>query len=71
MRILRWIFDNIKKCRIKRMRSWVFGIESIGDKLRKTLLRWFRHVQCRATTVQLIFYQKRIVQLIKKKVFFM
>lgn len=49
------------------MRSWLFGIESIGDKLRKIWLRWFRHVQCRATTVQLMFYQKRVVQLIKKK----
>ena len=50
MGMLRWMCDKTRKNKIKneRFREHL-GVSTIGDKIRKTRLRWFEHVQCRPT----------------------
>ena len=51
MKMLRWMCRKTRKDKIKneRFRKHL-GVASIRDKIRKTRLRWFGHVQHKPTT---------------------
>ena len=52
MRMLSWMRDKTMKDKIRNGRFQEhLEVVSIGDKVRKTHLKWFGHVQQRSTTI--------------------
>lgn len=48
MRILRWMCGKTRKIKIKNEQLLEqLEVESIGEKIRETRLKWFEYVRCR------------------------
>ena len=52
MGMLRWMCNKTRKIKIinERFQEHLGIASSIGDKIRETCLRWFRHVYCKLAT---------------------